>query len=243
MASVDREIDGLFEVPLEEFTAARNELAKRLSKDGEKERADQVRALSKPTAPVWAINQLARQEKAMVRALLDAASKLRKAQERALAGGGSDALRSAQGEEREAVRALTRRAEEILGEAGKPATRSTVERIHETLGAAALDEEARDALKGGRLTSELKMSGFDSLVGIVPAPPRDELAERREKKAERERERRRLEKQARDLERRATAAEEKADEAERAAAEAREAADEARNAADEAADELDQFDR
>lgn len=242
MAAVDREIDGLFELPLEEFTAARNELAKRLAQDGDGERADEVRSLAKPSVPVWTINQLSRREKAGTRALLDAASKLRRAQERALGGGGSDALREAQGEEREAVRALTRRAEEILGEVGKPATRSTLERIRETLGAAALDEDARDALKAGRLTSELKMSGFDSLAGIVPAPPRDELAERREKKAERERERRRLEKQARDTERRATAAEEQADEAERAAAEAREAADEARNAADEAADELAQFD-
>jgi hypothetical protein len=241
LASVDREIDGLFELPLEEFTAARNELAKRLAKGSDKERAEEVRGLSKPSVAVWAINQLARREKAGTRALLDAAAKLRRAQERALSGGGSDALRSAQGDEREAIRALTRRAEGILGEAGKPATRSTVERIHETLGAAARDEEARDALKAGRLTSELKMSGFDSLAGIVPAPPRDELAERREKKAERERERRRLEKRARDLERRATAAEEKADEAERAAGEARDAADEARNAADEAADDLARF--
>ena len=242
MASVDRQIDGLFELPLDEFTSARNELAKQLAKDGDKERADEVRALSRPSAPVWAINQLARREKAGTRALLDAAAKLRRAQERALGGGGSDALRSAQTDEREAVRVLTRRAEEILGEAGKPATRATVERIHETLGAAARDEDARAALKAGRLTSELKLSGFDSLAGIVPEPPRDELAERRQMKADRERERRRLEKRARDLERRATAAEEKADEAERAAAEAREAADEARNAADEAADDLAQFD-
>ena len=40
--------------------AARNELAKRLAKDGEKERADEVRGLAKPSVPVWAINQLAR---------------------------------------------------------------------------------------------------------------------------------------------------------------------------------------
>jgi hypothetical protein len=242
VASVDREIDRLFELPLEEFTAARNELAKRLAKDGENERADEVRALSKPTAPVWAINQLARREKQLVRSLLDAGAKLRRAQERALRGGGPDALRTAQRAEREAVRELTQRAGEILSEAGKPATRPTLERITATLGAAAVNDEARDALKAGRMTEELKMSGFESLAGFVPAPPRDELAERRQKKAERERERRRLEKRAQDLERRATAAEEKADEAERAAGEAREAADEARNAADDAADELEQFD-
>ena len=198
MASVDREIDGLFELPLEEFTRARNELAKRLAKDGDKARAEEVRALSKPSVPVWTINQLARREKPMVRALLDAGAKLRRAQERALGGGHSDALRSAQADEREAVRALTRRAEEVLREAGKPTGRATLERINGTLGAAAVTDEARDDLKAGRLTDELKVSGFDSLVGLQ-APPRravpgDELAERRRMKAERERERRRLEK-------------------------------------------------
>jgi hypothetical protein len=242
MASVDREIDRLFELPLEEFTSARNDLAKRLAKDGDKERADEVRALAKPSVPVWTINQLARRERPMVRTLLDAGAKLRRAQERALGGGGADAMRIAQSEERAAVRSLTRRAEEVLLDAGKTATRPTLERINETLGAAAVTEDARAALKAGRLTGELKVSGFDSLAGFQPAPaPPDELAERRQKKAERERERRRLEKRARDLERRATAAEAKADEAEAAAAEAREAADEARNAADEAADELAEF--
>jgi hypothetical protein len=242
VASVEREIDKLFEAPLEEFTRARNELAKRLAKEGEKERADEVRALAKPTAPVWAINQVARREKPMMRSLLDAGAKLRKAQERALGGAGPDALRSAQRAERDAVRELTNQAGEVLRGAGKPATRPTLERISATLGAAAVADNARDDLKAGRLTEELKMSGFESLAGFEVAPPRDELAERRQKKVEREKERRRLERRAQDLDRRAARAEEKADEAEAAAAEARDAADEARNAADEAAEELADFD-
>jgi hypothetical protein len=242
VASVEREIDRLFELPLDEFTAARNELAKRLAKDGDKERADEVRGLAKPSVPVWTINQLARTEKPMVRTLLDAGAKLRKAQERALGGGNADALRAAQSDEREALRALTHRAGELLREAGRPPGQAVLERINNTLGAAAVMEDARAELKAGRLTSELKVSGFESLAGFEVGPPRDELAERRQKKAEREQERRRLEKRAQDLDRRATRAEEKADEAEAAAVEARDAADEARNAADEAAEELAQFD-
>jgi hypothetical protein len=242
VASAERDIDRLFELPLDEFTLARNDLAKRLAKEGEKERADEVKALAKPSVPVWAINQLARHDKPLVRALLDAGAKLRKAQERALGGGGSDALRSAQRDERDALRALTQRAGEVLREAGRPAGRAVLERINGTLGAAAVTEDARDALKAGRLTGELRVSGFESLAGVEVPAPRDELAERREKKAERERERRRLEKRARDLERRAVTAEEQADKAEAAAAEARESADDARQAADEAADELAQFD-
>src|SRR5262245_27378025 len=181
-----------------------------------------------------------------MKSLLDAAAKLRKAQERALAGGGSDALREAQRSERDALRDLTHRAEAILEQAGRPASPPVLERIRSTLGAAALAEPTRDALKAGRLTDEVEMSGFDVLSGIEPAPrkrgqPRDELAERRKQKAEREREHRRLEKNARDLEARAKVAEERADEAEEAAAEARSAADEQRRAADAAAVELAEF--
>jgi hypothetical protein len=122
-----------------------------------------------------------------------------------------------------------------------------LERIRSTLGAAALAEPTRDALKAGRLTDEVEMSGFDALAGIEPAPrqraqPRDELAERRKKKVERERERRRLEKRAHDLAARAKTAEERADQAEEAAEDARAAADAERRAADTAADELAAFD-
>lgn len=245
--SPDREIDRLFALPLDEFTAARNEAVKRLKKAGEDEAAEQAAALTKPSVPVWTINQLAREDKPAMRGLLDAAAKLRKAQERALAGGDSESLRAAQAQEREALRDLTHRAESILEQAGRPASRPVLERIRSTLGAAALAEPTRSALKAGRLTHEVEMSGFDALAGIEPSPrqrtqPRDELAERREKKAERERERRRLEKNVRDLEGRAKTAEEHADEAEEAAEEARAAADEQRRAADAAAAELAAFD-
>jgi hypothetical protein len=247
VATLEREIDRLFELPLDEFTPGRNELARRLKQEGDKEAAEQVQALAKPSVPAWAINQLARQEKAKVKTLLDAGAKLRKAQERALAGGQADTLRTAQAEERQAVRDLTRRAEEILKESGRPASRAIVERVSSTLGAAAVTEPARTALKAGRLTSEVKVSGFDALAGLElpagpPAPGRDELAERRQKRSEQERERRRLEKKARELEARAEAAEQKAERADKAAAEARDAAEECRRAADAAASELAELD-
>lgn len=243
MAKLEREIDRLFELPLDEFTSARNELARRLKREGDQDAAEQVRALVKPGVPAWTINQLARKEQASVKALLDAGARLRKAQERALTGSHSDALRAAQTEERQAVRELTHRAEELLKEVERPATRAVLERISATLAAAAVTESARDALKAGRLTSELKVSGFDALAGIEvraqpPAASRDELAERRQKKAERERLRRRLEKKARELDDRAQTAERKAERAEEAAADARELADEHRRAADAAAAEL-----
>ena len=241
MATLEREIDRLYALPLDEFTTGRNELARRLKREGDKDAADQVQALAKPSVPAWAINQLARQEQAKVKALLAAGAKLRKAQERALASGNAEALRAAQAEERHAVRDLTQQAAKTLEDSGRPASRAIIERISSTLGAAAVTEPARTELKTGRLTGEVKLAGFDALTGIelpAMAPGRDELAERRQRKSERERKRRLLEKKARELEARAEAAEKDAERAEQAAAEARATAEERRNAADTAASEL-----
>jgi hypothetical protein len=247
LATLEREIDRLYALPLDEFTARRNELAKRLKKDGDEAAAEQVTALVKPTVPAWTINQLARRQKKEVQALLTTGTRLRKAQERALAGGGADALNAAQAEERESVRDLMQRATAILEEAGRPPTRAVLERIRATLGAAVLTDPERAVLKAGRLTTEVQVSGFDALAGIRPAPPRDaprdELADRRRQKAEREKKLRRLEKRARELADQADQADEAAERAEEAAADARELADQRRRAADLAADELAEFQR
>jgi hypothetical protein len=245
LATLEREIDRLYALPLDEFTARRNELAKRLKKQGEEDAADEVTALVKPSVPAWTINQLARRQKKEVQALLTTGTRLRKAQERALAGGGPDALQAAQAEERESVRDLTQRAAAILEEAGRPATRAVLERVRATLGAAVLTDPERAALKAGRLTTEVQVSGFDALAGITPAKtaPTDELAVRRERKAELEKKRKRLEKRARDLADKADEAEDAAERAEEAAADARELADDRRRAADLAADELAEFER
>jgi hypothetical protein len=49
----DPSVDRLYELPLDEFVAARDALAK--------ERKDPaVKKLRKPTVPAWAVNQLAR---------------------------------------------------------------------------------------------------------------------------------------------------------------------------------------
>jgi hypothetical protein len=246
VATLEREIDRLYALPLDEFTARRNELAKRLKKDGDEDAAEQVTALVKPTVPAWTINQLARRQKKEVQALLATGTRLRKAQERALSGGGADALNAARADERESVRELMNRATAILEEAGRPPTRAVLERIRATLGAAVLTDPERAVLKAGRLTTEVQVSGFDALVGIRPAPkdpPRDELAERRRAKAEREKELRRLEKRARELADKADAAEALADQAEEAAETARQHAEERRSLADQAAEELAQLER
>ena len=79
MAS-DDEVDRLYALPLEEFTAARNNLAAALKKEGKAEEADEVKNLRKPSISAWAVNQLARKERMQVRSLVTSADRLRKAQ-------------------------------------------------------------------------------------------------------------------------------------------------------------------
>ena len=239
---LDAEIDGLFALPLAEFTAARNALAKRLAKEKDADAAAEVRALAKPTVPAWAVNQLVRREPKLIEALLENGEALQK---QVLSGRASvDAIRDSQRREREAVRDLVRRAESLLKEEGRAPSSQTLERVSETLLASAQTAEGREAIRSGRLSAELEPAGFEALAGLAAAGPRvrDELAEARRAKEERQRARRKLEEELRRLERRAAAAEREADRVERDAAKARAAADQARRAADDAAEALAELD-
>jgi hypothetical protein len=58
LTNESRDIDALFQAPLVEFTASRNELAARLKKAGRREEADRVKGLAKPSVSAWVVNQL-----------------------------------------------------------------------------------------------------------------------------------------------------------------------------------------
>jgi hypothetical protein len=87
--------DELFGLAPEEFVAARDELARRLRRDGDPEAARRVKALRRPPLSAWAVNQLARGKEPSVDRLLAAGERLRAAQQAALAGGDAAELRSA----------------------------------------------------------------------------------------------------------------------------------------------------
>jgi hypothetical protein len=211
-----------------------------------------VRSLPKPSIAAWAVNQLARREPEAVRSLLNVAARLRSAQERSLKGErAADELRAAQAEEREIIRRLTRGAEALLQESGRPASGTTLERVSSLLRAAAVDEPGRTTLREGRLTGDVEVSGFDAFAGLeLPAKGRgrkaarsgDDLAERRRLKRELEQRRKRLERRVRELEAKAEAAERDAERARKAADEAQAVAEERRRESDATAAELAQLD-
>ncbi len=139
----------LYSLPLDEFTKARNALTK--------ERPE-AKALRKPSAAAYAVNQLARRHAHELEAFLDAAAKLREAQ----LGGGD--VHGATREQRQALQRL-------LQLAGEYTTSTQTQNVRQTLQAAAVDEQAATAVRAGRLERELEPGGFGSLV-TGPAPKR-----------------------------------------------------------------------
>jgi hypothetical protein len=228
---LERELDALYDLPLEEFTKARNHLVSRLRKAHQAEAAETVKALKKPTVVAWTANRLARDEPKRVRELLAAGEQLRETQQRALAGNASpDEVADAAAAEREAVRALVAAARDAVGSRATP---QLLDRLSQTLRTAAVDAEASRLLERGRLTEELKGIGFGGLEAVRPARRRtDELARAaRERVKELRAEAKRLAKEAADADRVAR-------EAERTADTLRRDADERAAAAEQAATEL-----
>ena len=167
--------DELFGLPPEEFVAARDEVARRLRREGDAEAARRVKALRRPSLSAWAVNQLARSQQRALEGLLVAGERLRAAHQAALAGGGDAAdLRAATRAEREAVAGLVSAALDRLREAGHPTTETTRDRIAATLHAAAASPEAADLVRHGRLIADLDPSGFGAAPGgpgVVPGRP------------------------------------------------------------------------
>src|SRR5262252_2567546 len=113
----ESEIDGLYAMPLDEFTAARDELARRLRGDGDREAAGEVKALRKPSLAAWALNQVRHREPSRVKELLAAGTKLQTAQAQLVSGGKPDQLREAAAAERQMVDDVVALAEKALAEA------------------------------------------------------------------------------------------------------------------------------
>ncbi len=243
---LDSALDRLYGVPLDEFTATRNTLAKELTGDD----ARQVKALKKPNIAAWALNQLARRDDLSV--LFDATDKLRRAQRRVLSGGKASELRAATDERNRVVSGLTKRAADVLEEAGHAAAASTLSAISDTFVAVASDDVGAELLRKGRLTRELHPQSVVDVGGLtlVESPDEDEAlpdlgALEAARAAVDEARARVKDAQAAvsEANREAEHLSHEADRAERAATAARESAEFARRAADARKGELDDAER
>ena len=160
--------DDLYALPVEEFTKARDELAKELRKAGKKEAADQVKSLRKPSVSAWAVNQAVRRRPQEAKALVKAGDELRKAQRGVVSGRDPAQLREANSAHRRLVEELTDEARAALEERGAAAA-GTVTRVAQTLRAASIDKEASKALTAGTLAEDVEQAGFGPLLAAVPS--------------------------------------------------------------------------
>jgi hypothetical protein len=207
------DIDALFRLPLEEFTAARNALAHRLKASGDAEASSRVKALSKPPLSAWAVNQLYWRHRKAFDGLLAAGDRLRRAQAsslRAAKGGKGGGLRDAMEARRAALAELTTRAGALLEAAGHAPTPDVTRRLTTTLDALATYGHQSDGPWPGRLTDDVEAPGIEALAALVkggtargPGPSRvipfaqrenertraaaDPAAEKRRRDAERKR--------------------------------------------------------
>lgn len=162
----DAGIDRLYALPLDDFTTARDELARGLRQAGDRAGADEVKQLRKPSVAAWALNQVRRNERDQSDELIGAGGRLAEAHERLLAGQGRESLERAAEDERRLVAELARHAERELEAAGRPVSGPVQEKLRTTLHAVASDPGAREGFVLGRLVREHEASGF----GPLPQP-------------------------------------------------------------------------
>src|SRR5687767_13381619 len=149
------DIDALFKLPLPEFTAARNTLAARLKKEGRTGEAERVKAMPKPPATAWAVNQLFWRHRKEMERLLTIGEKVRVAQ----TGRPAD-LRRLLDERRTVVSSLTNRAADILVDAGHAASQDAKRRMAINLESLAAWGHSNGESQAGRLTADLEPLGF-----------------------------------------------------------------------------------
>lgn len=158
MSDLDTKIDELYHLPLSQFTAARNALARTLSGD----EARTVKQLAKPTLVPWAINQLYWNAKPLYTRLLKSGAALRDAQFAALEGGATD-VRPASDAHKSALAEAIATATRLAEQHGSHPAADELARTLETLSLAQAHPE-----RLGRLTETLQPAGFEALMGVAP---------------------------------------------------------------------------
>jgi hypothetical protein len=181
---LDSQIDELYKLPLDEFTKARNALAKTLSGTDKKD----IASLVKPSVAMWVVNQLYWQDRSTYTALIDASEKLRAAHRAALSGRTIDTRKPDDMHKTTLEKALAK-ASAIAQKNGVSLTDTVRDAVRRTLAAVPTDE------RPGRMIREPAPVGFSLLTGIKPPPAA--VTKRREREQEKEQRRKEAEEKAR----------------------------------------------
>jgi hypothetical protein len=155
--ALDDQIDDLYRLPLGEFTAARNALAKSLAGAD----ATRVKKLEKPTVVPWAVNQLYWHDRGAYDRLMKAGGAVRTAQIGALEGKNTDVRRATESHRK----ALAEAVERSIQLAAKHDASPGPEPLARTLEALSTSNVA---FHPGRLTDSVQPAGFEALTGVTP---------------------------------------------------------------------------
>jgi hypothetical protein len=148
----------LYGLAPEEFTSTRTERVKQARSAGERELAERIRRLARPTAAAWLVNQLVRERRDEITPLLELGAGLREA----TANLSGDDLRRLGQQQHEVVYALVQQARGIANAMGQKVSDDTARGVEETLRAALASDEAARQLASGRLTEVLTHVGFST---------------------------------------------------------------------------------
>lgn len=226
-----KETEKLYGLAAAEFTSARNARAKALKQD-DPELAEAVAKLPKPSVAAAALNELVREDPSEIRALVQSGKRLRRSQEAAVSGKNGADLNEAIQEHRTALDRVQRDLRR------RKLSAATLEKATQTLRVASIDPELWPLLERGLLHEDLTASGFGLDPGIVPARPKQKVAQKqpapKEDKRAQERRRREAERELDAAEKALREARKRAEKALREVEQATEDVDRARNALDDA---------
>jgi hypothetical protein len=143
--AVEERLDELYREHPEGFVAGRNGLVKEVRAAGDREEADRVKKLRRPSVAAWLINRTALSSPDRLEEFDETSRRLEEAQARALEGDDKAVAewRAAAGREREATAAVLETAASLAGESGHSVKERALELAGETLLAAAGDPELR----------------------------------------------------------------------------------------------------
>lgn len=161
------ELDALFQAAPGAMVEARNALADRLRKAGDKAAAAQIKALKRPAPAAWALNQVHFRDPELLARAVEATAVVRSLHARDAVD--PRALMSAHEVQRSASKAVLDAALGYCQAAGVPSSVAHQRRLLATLQALLTGAGTESA---GRLSQELEPSGFDAIDSVGVLAPR-----------------------------------------------------------------------
>ena len=168
----ERTVEQLYAGPPDQFIARRDVAAKEARAAGDKELADRIKTLRRPTVAAALLNQLQRRDDGSgLDELLELGEKLRSAQSKL-------DVKSMKALSTERNSLISQLVSQIAETADEPLSSTVQEQLSDTLVAAVADAAAGRAVGSGRLVSGLRYSGFGDVdlqdAVAIPLRPQPE---------------------------------------------------------------------